>query len=215
MKSLFLEYLKARKDLSILFVLGLPLQANAPIQFPADFFTAVGIGSLLAGLAAVIGLIVTLRRDKEARILSFLSDTDKSISRQLELEKDLKGLEQCIVYVYNYLDILEGIAFLTKMKKVPKYVASYYKSFFEYGITMMAWYTSIPEKVGSTVPYDKRDLTDNWPSLVWWLTTQYQKKAYGIEHLPPEMVKELARCNVNRLTMFDKVKTAIEPFEVL
>jgi hypothetical protein len=80
---------------------------------------------------------------------------------------------------------------------------------------MMAWYTSIPEREGTTEPYDKRTLTDNWPSLVWWLTTQGQKKAYGIEHLPPAMAKELKRCNVNQLTMFDKTKTTIGPFSVL
>jgi hypothetical protein len=200
------------------------LQVNLPFQLPSDFYTAVGISSLIAGFAAVISLVITLRQNREARLLDFFSETDKAITDQLEIERDLKGLEECIVYVYNYLDIMERISFLRIKGKIPEYAARYYKSFFEYGITMMAWYTSIPEQEGSSRPYDKRSLSDNWPSLVEWLkkeqemarkTKEKEMKAYGIEHLPPQMVKELDRCKVNRSSMFDEVEKSIGHFEVV
>jgi len=192
-----------------------PLQASLQLQLPADFFTAIGISSLLAGFAAVISLVVTLRQDRESKILAFLSDTNKVIAHQLEIEKDLKDLEDCIVYAYNYLDILEGIAFLRVRNKIPEYVARYYKSFFEYGITMMAWYASIPEREGSSAPYDKRNPSDNWPELVGWLANERQMKAYGVKHLPPQMAKELERCKVDKSAMFARVRSSIGPFEVV
>jgi hypothetical protein len=192
-----------------------PLQVSLPFQIPADFYSAIGISSLLASFVAVMGLIISIRQDHDAKLLGFLSETDKTIANQLEIEKDLTGLEECIVYTYNYLDIMEGIAFLRIKKKIPEYVAGYYRSFFEYGITMMAWYSSIPEHEGSSKHYDKRSLSDNWPSLVAWLKNEHQMKAYGIEHLPPQMVKELDRCKVDKSSIFAEVKGSIWPFEIV
>ncbi len=184
-------------------------------ELPPDFYTAVGISSLLAGLAAVVSLVITLRQDRDARLLGFMSETSNSISRQLENEKSLKELEDCIVYAYNFLDILDGVAFLRIRNKIPEYAVRYYKSFFEYGITIMAWYASIPEKEGSSKTYDTRSLSDNWPSLVDWLRGESQMNAYGIELLPPRMVDELNRCKVDKSAMFDKVRKSTGEFKVV
>lgn len=190
------------------------LQAVPTLQLFPDLYTAAGVGALLAGFAAVLGLIITLRSEHEARLLTFFSEKDAAISLQLEIEKDLNGLEQCIVYAYNYLDLMEGIAFLRLRRKIPEYAARYYKSFFEYGITMMAWYTSIPEREGSQKRYDTRSIKDNWPSLVEWLGTMRNFTAYGVEHLPPEMVRVLDASHVDRSKMFAEVQSAIGAYIV-
>ncbi|MDG7011859.1 MAG: hypothetical protein JRN11_06160 [Nitrososphaerota archaeon] len=147
-----------------------------------------------------------------------MSDTSKSISNRLAIDKGLRGLEECEVHAYNYLDIVDGIAFLRARGKIPEYAATYYRSFFEYPITIMAWYSSIPVKEGSKEPYDTRSLSDNWASLVGWLRgAQEGTQAEGLRGgtSPPEMCEVLDDCRVDKKTMFKKVEHAIGQFEAV
>lgn len=165
-----------------------------------DYLTFVGIGTILTGVAAVVGLIITLRQDRQTKILSFIKETDREISDQIEKENHLKDFDQCINYTYNYLDIIERIAFFCKYNKDIKKYASYYSGFFNYAVTMMAWYISVYD--------DKYKLEETWPNLVEWFRHNVMNP-YDSTHLPTQLLKELKVKKVNQNRIFVKLKDKI------
>src|SRR5574342_634351 len=98
------------------------------------------IGSLLAGVAAVIGLVWTLRNDRNTRFLEFIKDVDNEIADHLKNDEKLENDAECVTHAYVYLEILDRITFLLYSRKIPQEFSEYYKNYFNYGVTMLIWY---------------------------------------------------------------------------
>ncbi len=167
---------------------------------PIDYLTFVGIGTILTGLAAVVGLIITLRQDRETKILSFIKETDREISEQLDKEEFQKDFSQCITYTYNYLDIMERIAFFCKDNRNLKKYGPYYQTFFNYAVPMMAWYISVYD--------DKHALKESWPKLVEWFS-DHVMNPYDAKHLPAQLLVELKNKKINPNDLFVELKEKI------
>ena len=173
----------------------------------SDFYTFTGIGTLLLALASIIGLIITLRQDRDARYLEFLKDVDAELSLHLEKEKALEDRDECITYAYNYIDICERILFLVTKKKIPYDFIKYYYDFFNYALTMMWWYTTVYD--------DEHSPTESWPTLTKWLFNN-EMEPYPIAHLPKKMREVLTTeksesvDKTDKNTMYDNLKNYIQ-----
>ncbi len=165
-----------------------------------DFPTLVGIGTaIVSSLVAVGTLIFALKQDRDARILGFLKETDQEIARQLEKEETLRDYDECIVYAYNYLDIMQRIAFLYLHRRIPSSLANYYRTFFNYAETIMGWYTSVYD--------DKHPPEYSWPELIDWFAGQ-KMEPYHVQHLPKAMRDELEKKHVSNI--LEKVEACIQ-----
>jgi len=133
------------------------------------------IGSLLAGGAAVIGLIWALRNDRNTRFLEFIKDVDKEIADHIKNDEKLENNDECVTHAYVYLEILDRIVFLLEKKKIPKEFSEYYRNYFNYGATMLIWYIIAWQ--------DKHTLEENWPSLIGWFKINILHP-YPLNHLP-------------------------------
>jgi len=166
-----------------------------------DYLTFVGIGTLIAALAAVIGLIYSMLQERNTRFLEFLKDTDREISEQLQQQEKLEQFEQCLVYAYTYLGIMNRIAFLYEHKKIPKLFLDYYREYFNYGLTVMGWYTNVWE--------DKHDPTFAWNDMIQlFYDGEIEISPFHYEHMPDAMTDKLNR-NVSEDNFFAKLGTYI------
>ncbi len=162
-----------------------------------DYLTFVGIGTLVAALAAVIGLIYSMWQERNTRFLEFLKDTDREISEQLQQQEKLEDLEQCLVYAYTYLDIMNRIAFLYTHNKIPKLFLDYYREYFNYGLTVMGWYTNVWE--------DKHDPTFAWGDMIKLFNDgKIEISPFHYEHMPDAMTNELSK-DINEEKFFTKL----------
>lgn len=158
------------------------------------------IGGLVANFSALVTLAYNLVKERNTRILGFLKDTDEEISRQIEKEEKVNDFNGCLIYAYNYLDIMERISYLQDARKIPKYLGEYYHTFFDYAVTIMFWYT--------TAYNDKHSPGDSWPSLIGWFK-EHDMHPYEIRHLPDFMQQTLKRDKASPTEMLQEISTII------
>jgi hypothetical protein len=152
------------------------------------------IGSLLAGGVAVIGLIWTLKQDRNTRFLEFIKDVDGEIAEHIKNDEKLENYNECVTHAYVYLEILDRIAFLLDKRKIPSDFSEYYKNYFNYGVTMMIWYVFAWQ--------DKHTIEENWPSLIGWFKKN-TLNPYPIKHLPTMLDNKIQ--DLNCVDIFEKI----------
>jgi hypothetical protein len=81
------------------------------------------------------------------KLLDIITNYGKQLTRLVDKERNLKTKLDCTVYVEQYLDTLEQIAYLFNSKALAADIPTYFENNFSYGLTMLTWYR---EKLGTT-----------------------------------------------------------------
>jgi hypothetical protein len=73
-------------------------------------------------------------------LLRLIRDYGKELTHLTDKERSLKTKIDCSVYVEQYLDLLDQIAYLYKQKILSSDVPTYFENNFCYGLTLKKWY---------------------------------------------------------------------------
>jgi len=103
-----------------------------------------------------------------AKLLDIITSYGRQLTDITDKERYLKTKLDCTVYVEQYLDILEQIAYLFNSKALATDVPTYFENNFSYGLTLRDWYV---EKLGEEVAQantrwsDFKKYTDEWEKV--------------------------------------------------
>jgi len=157
-------------------------EASIQILYVFEFVTAIGV---------IYAILRGVRSDTKSRNQDFakmLGDYDKELFLVLDREKELETgkpkLASCERIATDYLNILDRIAFLRKLKKIDDDMIFYFDNYFAYGKLFIEWKFNVLKH--------KEKTKKRFENHVWWTETSFNKhrlKEYNLSDLPKDMEK--------------------------
>lgn len=102
----------------------------------------VAVGSLAAALGIFISSIFSFfseRRERNSTLLDSLQSFSAKLADLTAKEGSLKTRADCESYAWNYLDIVDSIAYLYDKKVIPSDAIDYFDNNFLYALLLREW----------------------------------------------------------------------------
>jgi len=167
-------------------------------------------------MIAAIGVVYAILRglqsaakDRDQNFSKMLTDLDQELQKIMDGEKELKSgtpdEDRCERFASDYLNIMDRLAYLRKLKKIDDDLIFYFDNYFAYGKLMLEWkYKVLKNEEGTKKRYS---------DTIWWVESSLNKnrlKEYAMTALPDDM-QTLYEQNISQTKPTNQKPTGVLP----
>ena len=142
-----------------------------------EFYT-VAIISAIGVTGALIFNGLKLQKDQNLRFSEMLERFDHDLRKFQSMETGLKTYEDMEPYSNAFLNILDRLAYLKKLKKIDDNMINYFDWYFRYGLRLIEWKNEI---------LNNKNACEIWSCQIEW-TKERGLSIIEESFLPPAML---------------------------
>lgn len=141
-------------------------------------FDTVAIISAIGVTGALIFNGLKLQKDQNLRFSEMLERFDHDLRKFQSMETGLKTYEDMEPYSNAFLNILDRLAYLKKLKKIDDDMINYFDWYFRYGLRLIEWKNEI---------LNNKNAYEIWSGQIEW-TKERGLSIIEESFLPPAML---------------------------